>query len=93
MGDNKLERRAIVHNFHSQVCKTLHKLDVEPDLIVALDSHLDVFMGVKDVIESMPRRIRLAAGRASAHFLIRRALGSFPSWQKWKAYPQIFSQK
>ena len=45
---------------------------------MALDSHLDVFWGAKDIVESMPRRIRLAAGRASAHTLIRRALGDLP---------------
>jgi hypothetical protein len=71
-------RHVIIHSFHSQVCKTLQKLDLEPDLIVALDSHLDVFMGVKDVVESMPKEIRLAAGRASAHTFIRRALGELP---------------
>ena len=90
MGDKKLERRAIVHNFHSQVCKTLHKLDVEPDLIVALDSHLDWFWGVKNIVESMPKRIRLAASRASAHTLIRRAVGDLPILLKVEGRPIDF---
>ena len=53
-------------------------LDIEPDLIVAFDSHIDWFWGVKDIIESMPKQIRLVAGRASAHTLIRRAVGDLP---------------
>lgn len=81
----KLERNAIVHSFHSQVCRTLENLDDEPDLLVSLDSHSDEFLGEK--IESMPEEIWLARDRASSHALIRRAIGELPIFLKYKGMP------
>ena len=89
IGVKDMKKQAFIHSFHSQVCRTLQKLD-EPDFLMAFDSHLDVFMGVKDVVECMPRRIRLAAGRASSHFLIRRALGDLPISLKAEGLPSDF---
>lgn len=79
-----MKLHAIIHSFHSQVYQTLAKLDDEPDVIVALDSHLDVYMGVKDVLDLMPEDVQLAAIRASAHTMIRRVLGDLPGFLKAK---------
>ena len=85
-----MERRVVIHSFHSQVYETLYEIDEEADIIVALDSHLDVFWGIKDIIESMPIQIRLAAGRASAHTLIRRVFGDLPIMLKIEGIPTDF---
>jgi len=74
-GVGKLERRAFVHSFHSQVFETLVELDSELDAIVAIDAHFDVHLPLKDILILMPRKIQLAATRVSAHTLIRRVLG------------------
>jgi len=69
------------------VYETLYEIDEEADIVVALDSHLDVFWGIKDVIESMPIQVRLAAGRASAHTLIRRVFGDLPIMLRIEGIP------
>jgi len=77
--DEGMMRRVIVHSFHSDVLKTLRNIDLDPDLILALDSHLDVFLPVKSTVEMFPIWIRSAATRATVHPLIRRAFGDFPA--------------
>ena len=57
---------------------------------MALDSHLDVFMGVKDVVECLPKRLRLSAERASSHTFIRRAIGELPILLKSEGLPTDF---
>lgn len=47
---SKLERHVLVHSFHSQVFETLAELDYEPDVIVALDSHFDVHLPLKNTL-------------------------------------------
>jgi len=73
-----MERCALIHSFHSQVNRTLARLQDEPDVILALDSHMDTCMGTKELFDLMPEGVRLAALRASAHTMIRRTLGDFP---------------
>jgi cell fate (sporulation/competence/biofilm development) regulator YlbF (YheA/YmcA/DUF963 family) len=74
-----MTRRVIVHSFHSDVLKTLPNIDLNPDLILAFDSHLDVFLPVKSTVDMFPDWIRSAATRATVHPLIRRAFGDFPA--------------
>ena len=74
-----MTRRVIVHSFHSDVLKTLANIDLDPDLILAFDSHLDVFLPVKSTVDMFPDWIRSAATRADVHPLIRRAFGDFPA--------------
>lgn len=71
-----MDRYAIIHSFHSQVYQTL--ADFEFDFIFSLDSHLDTQMGFTDHLDLIPEDVQLAALRASAHTLIRRALGELP---------------
>jgi hypothetical protein len=73
-----MARRVIVHSFHSDVLKTLSNIDLDPDLILAFDSHLDVFFPVKSTVDMFPDWILSAATRATVHPLIRRAFGDFP---------------
>jgi cell fate (sporulation/competence/biofilm development) regulator YlbF (YheA/YmcA/DUF963 family) len=77
--DEGMTRRVIVHSFHSDVLKTLGNIDLDPDLILAFDSHLDVFLPVKSTVDMFPNWIRSAATRATVHPLIRRAFGDFPA--------------
>jgi cell fate (sporulation/competence/biofilm development) regulator YlbF (YheA/YmcA/DUF963 family) len=76
--------RVTVHSFHSDVLKTLANIDLDPDLILAFDSHLDVFMPVKSTVELFPGWIQSAATRPTVHSLIRRAFGDFPPLLKAK---------
>lgn len=82
-----MNKSAIIHSFHSQVYQTLGKLAYEPDIIVALDAHLDVHMGSKEALELMPKEIRSAALRASSHTMIRRVVGGIPALLKAEGLP------
>jgi hypothetical protein len=86
-----LRKRVIVHNFHSQVYRTLSKLDYEPDAIVTMDAHLDVHMGISTHLEPMPRKIQLAALRASAHTMMRRVIGELPCFLAAQGLPATSS--
>ncbi len=70
--------KVIIHSFHSEVPKTLQRIDLGPDFIIALDSHLDVYLPIKSNVDSFPEWIRSAATRATVHTLIRRRFGDFP---------------
>ena len=82
-----MKRCVIIHSFHSQAYQTLSRLDYEPDVIVALDSHLDVHIGVKEILDLMPKDIQLAALRASSHTMIRRVIGDLPMLLKAQDLP------
>ena len=56
---------ALLHSFHSQVPFTLSELDELPDLLLALDSHMDVHFGTSDVISTMPEDVQLAVGEGA----------------------------
>ncbi|MDI6905292.1 MAG: hypothetical protein QMD13_07390 [Candidatus Bathyarchaeia archaeon] len=47
-------------------------------------------MGTKDILDLMPKQIRLAAIRASAHTMIRRVLGDLPIFLKAEGLPIDF---
>lgn len=79
-----MDHYAIIHSFHSQVFPTVAELDAEPDFIFALDAHLDTQMGVKNHLDLIPKDVQLAAIRASAHSMIRRAVGELPILLKAK---------
>jgi hypothetical protein len=77
-----MEQRVIVNSFHSQVgetlIRTLNEVDIEPDVVVCLDSHIDDHIGTEEAAKLMPKNIELAAHRASAHTWIRRSTGGLP---------------
>jgi hypothetical protein len=73
-----MKKRAIIHSFHSEVPETLRSISLDPDLIIALDSHLDVFLPLKSNVDAFPDWIRSAATRATVHAVIRRMFGDFP---------------
>lgn len=77
-----MEQTVIVNSFHSQVGETLAKFlnknNIESDVVVCLDSHIDDHMGTKESAELMPKNVSLAAYRGSAHTWIRRATGELP---------------
>ena len=82
MSKPKVDRGTVfIHSFHSQVADTLGDLET-PDVLICFDSHLDIRFGTWDVMSLMPDDIRLAAGRASTHTLIRRATGEIPLLRK-----------
>jgi hypothetical protein len=69
--------RAIIHSIHSQVPITVASLDQRLDLIVSMDSHLDVSLGGDDSL--YPKELRTMARRTGAHTALRhfsRTLGS-----------------
>jgi hypothetical protein len=69
----QLEMRAIVHSVHSQVPLTVAKMRRPPDLIVSLDSHLDVSLGGDN--ELYPPALRVFARRTGAHAALRNITG------------------
>jgi len=71
-------KEAIVSSFHSQVPFSLSKIDYDPDVIVSFDAHLDVYFGTKEILDLMPKDLRLAALRASSHTMLRRTFGELP---------------
>src|SRR5271156_3377538 len=60
--------RAIIHSIHSQVPRTIAKLDRSFDIVISLDSHLDVSLGGDDLI--YPDDLRMIARRTGAHTAI-----------------------
>jgi len=64
--------RAIIDSIHSQVPRSIESLGPTVDLVVSLDSHLDVAFGGDDHI--YPRELRVIARRTGAHTAIRRLL-------------------
>lgn len=76
-----LLKKVIINSFHSQVPISLSKIDHEPEAIVSFDAHLDIHMGTKEILQLMPKDIRLAALRASSHTMIRRTFGELPLLQ------------
>lgn len=63
--------RAIIDSVHSQVPRTMARLG-ELELVISLDSHLDVSLGGDDDI--YPSELKMIAGRTGAHTAIRRLL-------------------
>lgn len=75
-----MEKRVLVHSIHSQVTYTLEELQEPFDLIVSLDSHLDVSLGGDR--EAFPEELHLAAERTSVHTVFRRLYGELPMLRK-----------
>jgi hypothetical protein len=69
--------RAIVHSIHSQVPPTIRALDRRPDLILSLDSHLDVSLGGDYSV--YPEELRVIAQRTSVHSDLRQVSGGVAS--------------
>jgi hypothetical protein len=69
--------RAIIHSIHSQVPRTIAKLNQSFDTIVSLDSHLDVSLGGDDLI--YPEALRMIARRTGAHTAMSQMTGGRPS--------------
>jgi hypothetical protein len=61
--------RAIIHSVHSQVPRTIEKLGEDFDVVLSLDSHLDVSLGGDDRI--YPKQLQMIARRTGAHTAIR----------------------
>ena len=57
--------RVILDSVHSQVPETIAKLDRRFDIVVSLDSHLDVSLGGDDLL--YPRELHVIAARTGAH--------------------------
>jgi hypothetical protein len=67
----------MVHSIHSQVSYTLEELREPFDLIISLDSHLDISLaGDRD---AFPKELHLAAERTSVHTVFRRLYGELPA--------------
>lgn len=71
-------KEAVVTSFHSQVPFSLSKIDYYPEAIVSFDAHLDVYFGTKEILDLIPKDLRLAALRASSHTMLRRTFGELP---------------
>ena len=69
--------RTIIHSIHSQVPATIGSLDRRPDLIISLDSHLDVSLGGDYGV--YPEELRVIAQRTSVHSALREATGGVSS--------------
>ena len=65
--------RAIIHSIHSQVPETVSGLGLRLDVIVSLDSHLDVSLGGDDSI--YPKELRIIVARTGAHSALRNITG------------------
>ena len=61
--------RAIIHSIHSQVPITIARLERRLELIVSMDSHLDVSLGGDDRL--YPKELRTIARRTGAHTALR----------------------
>ena len=68
--------RAIVHSIHSQVPETIAGLNRRFDMILSLDSHLDVSLGGDYGV--YPSELRIFAQRTSVHSALRDISGGFP---------------
>ena len=71
-------KKAIVNSFHSQVPFSLSEIDYTPDVMASFDAHLDLHFGTKEILNLMPKDLRLAALRASSHTMLRRTFGELP---------------
>ena len=65
--------RAIIRSIHSQTPQTIAQLGEGLELVVSLDSHLDVFGEGETSL--YPGRLREIAGRTAAHNMIPHAIG------------------
>jgi hypothetical protein len=61
--------RAIISSIHSQVPQTVADLELRFELIVSMDSHLDVSFGRDDAL--YPKELRVIARRTGAHTALR----------------------
>jgi hypothetical protein len=68
--------RAIIHSIHSQVPRTIAKMNRPFDVILSLDSHLDISLGGDDRI--YPKELRMIARRTGAHTAMREIGGPRP---------------
>jgi hypothetical protein len=66
------QMRVIIHSIHSQVPSTIRNLKRRFELVVSLDSHLDVSLGGDDMV--YPKDLRMIARRTGAHTSIRELL-------------------
>ncbi len=78
----ELRKIAYLHTFHSQVAETLCDIDYWLDIIISFDAHVDSYMGVKEILDAYPPDMRVITLRASAHNLIRNAMGVSPIYIK-----------
>jgi len=78
--------RAIIHSVHSQTPQTIAQLGEGLELVVSLDSHLDVF-GEGDT-SLYPEGLRIVAGRTAAHNMIPHARGGSTGPQLVVAIPE-----
>ncbi|MDA4122421.1 MAG: hypothetical protein OK456_04475 [Thaumarchaeota archaeon] len=78
--------RAIIHSVHSQTPQTIAQLGEELELVVSLDSHLDVF-GEGDT-SFYPEGLRTIAARTAAHNMIPHASGGSAGTQLVVAIPE-----
>lgn len=72
--------RAIVQSIHSQVPGTITSLGRRFDMIISMDSHLDVSLGGDD--QFYPKELRAIAARTGAHAAIRNMTGGLESLRK-----------
>jgi hypothetical protein len=71
-----MKKKAYIHSLHSQVPETVASLEEDFDLILSMDSHLDISLGLDG--EVLPQALRLVAARTSAHTALRRLTGELP---------------
>jgi hypothetical protein len=69
--------RAIIHSIHSQVPQTVAGLGGRFEVIVSMDSHLDVSLGGDDAV--YPQELRIIVARTAAHSALRNITGGVAS--------------
>lgn len=78
--------RAIVHSIHSQVPETVASLPRTLELVVSMDSHLDVSLGGDDSV--YPEELRLIVARTAAHSALRGFAGGIRAFKGRDAGPE-----
>ncbi len=74
--------RAIIQSIHSQIPGTIANLGRRFDMIISMDSHLDVSLGGDG--ELYPMELRAIAARTGAHAAIRNMTGGLASLKERK---------
>jgi hypothetical protein len=75
-----LTKTAIIHSLHSQVADTVWNLERPFDLIISMDSHLDISLGGD--ADCYPKELEPYMRRTGIHMAFRYMFGGLPLTQK-----------
>lgn len=75
-----MTKRAILHTMHSQVADTVSNLHEDFDLIISMDSHLDISFNAD--ADCYPKQLEPYMRRTGIHTTLRHMFGDLPALRK-----------